>query len=98
MPLPISGNYAYVADESNELVIIDISDPLKPVYAGEFDTSGYARSAAISGNYSYVADTGDGLIIIDISNPAKPSKIGGFSPYFGNVYDVAVSDNLCLFT
>jgi len=68
----ISGNYAYVADGSSGLAIIDISDPTNPGSPVYRDTDGTAQEVTISGNYAYVADRNSGLAIIDISDPTNP--------------------------
>ncbi len=68
----INGNYAYVADWSNGLAIIDISDPTNPGTPVYKDTNGFAQGVTISGNYAYVADGASGLAIIDISDPINP--------------------------
>lgn len=39
----VNGNYAYIADGSNGLVIVDISDPSSPTVAGSYDTDGYRQ-------------------------------------------------------
>jgi len=70
--IKVSGNYAYVADESDGLRIIDVSNPTNPQEVGFFDTGSYARGVSINGNYAYVADESDGLRIIDVSNPTSP--------------------------
>ncbi|MDI6740162.1 MAG: hypothetical protein QME74_07340, partial [Candidatus Edwardsbacteria bacterium] len=64
----VSGNYAYVADDTYGLRIINISNPAE---AGYYDTPGDAWGVAVSGNYAYVADWGSGLRVINISNPAS---------------------------
>ena len=87
----VSGNYAYVADRGNGLVIVDISDPASPVLSGSYDTVGDANSVAVSGNYAYVADGGNGFVIVNISNPASPVLTG--SCITGYAYDVSVSGN-----
>lgn len=38
----LAGDYAYVADGSFDLRIINISDPASPAEAGFYDTPGYA--------------------------------------------------------
>jgi len=52
----VSGDYAYVADGYNGLVIVDVTDKSAPAFAGSYDTAGSALSVAVSGNYAYVAD------------------------------------------
>ena len=42
----VVGNYAYVADESSGLQIIDISNPLTPTLKGNYNTYGCYRCAS----------------------------------------------------
>jgi hypothetical protein len=74
----VSGSYAYVADDSNGLVIIEISNPDAPTLLGSYDTAGDAHGIAVSGSYAYIADWDDGLVIVDISNPAEPMLAGSY--------------------
>ncbi|MDB9436099.1 DUF4347 domain-containing protein, partial [Dolichospermum lemmermannii CS-548] len=75
----VVGNYAYVADDSSGLQIIDISNPTTPTLKGNYNTSGYARNVQVVGNYAYVADGNSGLQIIDISNPTTPTLKGNYN-------------------
>ena len=88
----VVGNYAYVADDTSGLAIIDITDPTNPGTPIYVDTNGEARGVAISGNYAYVADGSSGLAIINISDPNNPG-----SPTYINLtstaLDVTVSGN-----
>ncbi|NTW89455.1 MAG: hypothetical protein HGB37_00895 [Candidatus Moranbacteria bacterium] len=86
----VSGRYAYVADSTAGLHIIDISNPASPSLVGTYNTSGTAYSVAVSGRYAYVDDSASGLHIIDISNPASPSLVGTYDTS-GYAYSVAVS-------
>ena len=52
----VAGNYAYVADGSAGLRIIDVSLPSAPAEVGFYDTPGAAYDVAVAGNYAYVAD------------------------------------------
>ena len=72
----VSGNYAYVADASAGLQIIDISNPSSPAIVGNYNTPGNAFSVVVSGNFAYVADYNGGLQIIDVSDPVHPSLAG----------------------
>jgi hypothetical protein len=71
----IAGRYAYVADHTAGLQVIDISDPSDPITIATEDTSGYAYGVAIAGRYAYVADYDAGLQVIDISDPSDPVTI-----------------------
>jgi hypothetical protein len=48
----VSGNYAYVIDATNGLVIVNVSDKETPVVAGSYEAVEDACSVAISGNYA----------------------------------------------
>jgi len=52
--IAVSGNYAYVADYSAGLKVINISDPSAPTFAGSYDTPGDAINVTIAGDYAYV--------------------------------------------
>jgi len=69
----IFGKYAYVADSTSGLQIIDISDHALPTLEGAYNTNGYAFDVYVSGKYAYIADYGSGLQIIDVSDPSTPT-------------------------
>jgi hypothetical protein len=60
----VSGSYAYVADGSSGLQVVDVTDPQAPVIVGSVDTPGYAQGVAVSGSAAYVADGESGLHIL----------------------------------
>ncbi len=93
MGVAVSGNYAYVADNSRGLRIINIANPAAPTEAGSYDTWGYALGVAVSGNYAYVAIAFSGLRIINIENPAAPTLAGFYYDTPGVARGVAVSGN-----
>lgn len=88
----VSGSYAYVADGSQGLRIIDISDPENPVETGYLDTSGFVSGVAINGGNAYVADGSEGLRIIDVSDPTAPTE-RGFYDIPGGAAKVMVTGN-----
>jgi hypothetical protein len=88
----VSGSYAYVADGSSGLEIIDVSNPSSPSFAGHWKTPSSANGVAVSGSYAYVADYIGSLEIIDVSNPKNPSPVGSCNT-LGYAVDVAVSGN-----
>jgi len=70
------GKIAYIADNANGLVVVDINDSVNPriiknimLSGGENQAEGLVLSK--DGTKAYVAETG--LYIIDIENPAQPS-------------------------
>ena len=71
----VSGDYAYVADGSSGLAVIDISDPTDPGLPVYEDTTGSARNVYVSGDYAYIADWSSGLAARPAaeSNPQRPA-------------------------
>ncbi len=87
----VSGNYAYVADGSSGIQVIDISSSSNPQLIGlGANTPGSAIDLVISDSYVYVADGSKGLQIIDVSTPSSPEIIGSVDTP-GSARDVAVS-------
>jgi hypothetical protein len=84
----VSGSYAYVADASAGIHIIDVSTPSSPQEVGFYDGPGpghYTSSVAISGNYAYVAeehsnlwDPWTSLHVFDVSDPSLLQEVGNF--------------------
>ncbi|WP_147073278.1 DUF4347 domain-containing protein, partial [Microcystis aeruginosa] len=89
--LKVVGNYAYLADWTSGLQIIDISNPTNPIFKGNYDTDA-AYGVEVVGNYAYIADGSSGLQIIDISNPSNPTFIGNYAN-LGAVLGVQVVGN-----
>ncbi|QQR87725.1 MAG: tail fiber domain-containing protein [Flavobacteriales bacterium] len=84
--MTVSGSYAYVVDiTTDDLKVIDISNPASPALSGSLGIGSNPRSIAVSGNYVYIVDiVSHDLKVIDISNPASPvlsgSLVVGTSP------------------
>jgi len=77
----IKGNYAYVADGNNGLVVIDITDKSAPSLIGNYipsDSVDYA-DIVVDGNFAYVLNLGDGLVILNISDLNAVSRVGNVS-------------------
>ncbi len=74
----VSGRYAYVVDiSSNDLKVIDVSDPTSPSLAGSLGIGSYPYSVYVSGRYAYVVDSiSYDLKVIDVSDPTSPSLAG----------------------
>ncbi len=52
----MAGTYAYVADDTAGLRVVDVSNPAAPFEVGFYDTPGSAQGVAVAGAYAYVAD------------------------------------------
>jgi len=73
----VSGDYAYLANGSGGVQIVDISDPAAPVVLSTVPESsmgnGTALGVTVRATTLYVANGADGLRGIDISNPLSPT-------------------------
>jgi hypothetical protein len=78
----LSGSFAFLAAGSSGLIVLDITNPDSPVYAGSYQMPGIARKVFLEGNYIYVASqfclgiyrfTGSGV------SPTSPVMPGEFS-------------------
>ena len=74
--IDVQSQYAYVADYTTGLKIIDISIPSNPVLVSSLDTNGTAWSVSVAGEYAYIADGFKGLKIINVSTPSIPFLAG----------------------
>jgi len=84
-------NYAYVANYTAGLEIIDVSNKASPILVGSAATQ-YTNGVTVVGNYAYVTDWIDGLKIIDVSNKANPIVVGSMATTV-TVYGVIVVGN-----
>ena len=69
----IDGNYAYIADGTSGLAIIDISDPTNPGSPIYQDTDGFSMGVAVQDGFAFVADQTNGLAIINVTDPTDPN-------------------------
>jgi hypothetical protein len=74
----VSGSYAYVVDIlSNDLKVIDVSDPINPSLVGSLVIGGFPWSIYVSGRHAYIVDqVSEDLKVIDISDPTSPVVAG----------------------
>ena len=72
----VVGTYAYIADYTGGLRIINVSDPSQPEAVGNIDTPGDALDVVVRNGYAFIADWTNGLQIVDISDPSNPSNAG----------------------
>jgi len=89
----ISGEYAYVSDDSSCLNIIDVSDPENPWLVGRAMEEFGVTRIRVQGNYAFIADYYYGLEFYDISEPQSPINIYTFNNP-GMNKNLAVMDGL----
>lgn len=106
--IAVSGNYAYVSssDNSEELQVVNISNPTSPSLVGLFNAVGNAdgEGIAIVGAYAYLvraSSPNEEFVIVNISNPVAPSLVGSLDlgaagnevAILGSTAFIASSDN-----
>lgn len=86
----VSGSYAFVAERTAGLLVVDITDPAMPTLTGTLSTaSGATQDVAVAGEYAYVADYTTGLLVVNIVNPANPTLTGTYNT-LGYAYGVTL--------
>ncbi|MEW6086802.1 MAG: glycosyltransferase [bacterium] len=90
----IAGDYAYLADGSSGLEIINIRDKVRPVISGNINFSDIAQDVHVKGSYAYVSAKNSGLHIVNINivDPSKPYLTGNVK-IPGNASGIDVSGN-----
>ena len=93
----VKDNYAYIANSSEGLWIIDVSDPASPFKAAEISIHGLSMGVYVQGGYAYVTTKlndgqGGGLWVIDVSDPVNPQIVGSDTT-IGTSYGICVKDS-----
>ncbi len=89
----IDGNYAYVAATNTGMVILDMTNPARPVAIKTVPSLGWAQRLQIVDGYAYVVgNASGGLNIIDVRDPANASVVGSYDTP-GNASDIFVENN-----
>jgi len=91
-----------VDDGSDDLKVIDVSDPSAPALAGSLVLGTFPLSVHVSGRYAYVVDSGSNdLKVIDVSDPTTPVLAGNLvmgetpiSVYVSGRYAYVVDNDL----
>ena len=88
--ITIEGNYALIAAEESGFVLIDVSEPARPISVGNALIPG-AKDVDVEGIYAYVATGEAGLKVVNINDPARPLVVS--TRRAGNAVAVQVSGN-----
>ena len=79
----LEGNFAYIANPTGGLRIINVSNPANPVTAGFVASPAMpfseAGDIAVEDDYAYLTSGESGLRIIDIRQPDAPVEVGFFA-------------------
>ncbi|NQT34410.1 choice-of-anchor D domain-containing protein, partial [bacterium] len=74
----VADDYAYIADMTGGLRIIDVSDPENPDEVGVYNPGGNTRfmGVFVSGNTAYLCCVNTGFHVVDVSDPERPRLLG----------------------
>jgi hypothetical protein len=98
--LAASGNYVYVGDADNGLVVLDATDPLNPTYLGlvdgvfEFDAMATFGDTLLATGTSFIG--GRNVDVIDLTNPAAPVLAGQTSLDGNTVLRAVLTDGYAI--
>lgn len=81
-------NFAFIADGTNGMQIIDVNTPNSPDSVNSYSTGGSANDitvAKINGyNFAFVSDYNTGLVITEVSNPFNIISVGTITGKYTN--------------
>jgi hypothetical protein len=77
----VEGHFVYVAGVANDagLIVVDVSNPRKPMKVGSWFDTTCSESVSIDNNIAYLAHGDQGLEILDLSDPSTPFVTEHFS-------------------
>lgn len=71
----VVSNLAFVADGTNGLVILDVSEPTNIVQVGACALEGFANGVAVAGGRAYVTCGTNGLAVVDVADAGNPAVL-----------------------
>ena len=91
----VAGIHAYVANNSNGLQIVNVTNPASMSLVGNYDlpSFGIANTLDVSGNYVYLAYMVGGFKVVDVSTPSNPQGVSSQNQ-LANVSEIAAAGNL----
>ena len=84
--------FAFVADGSGGLRVIDVTDAGNPFEVSDIATSGNAMAVAVNGNHAYVVGLGFYIEVFNIADPAVPFLEAVRALPEGGATDITISD------
>lgn len=85
--------YAYVANGTQGLLVLDVSNPAAPTQIAHLPLDDYAYTVMLDGDRAYVADIGRGLVTVDVTDPRNPRGVSVL-PTPGGAYDLTIENHL----
>lgn len=85
-------NYAYLVQQSGNMLIVDLTNPATAFIAGQISLPS-SHNSYIHDGYIYVCRSGNGCYIYSLANPTSPSLITTYNPSNFNCHDAYVEGN-----
>jgi len=97
-PIVLSGNAAYIPNETNGLLVLDVSNPSAPAIVRTISALSSINDVAVYNGYLYAADEG-GIRVFDISNVLNPvyTKTISTTPYDATLVAVSGGTGVAVF-
>ena len=73
--LEVVDDLAYVADNSQGLQVVDLSDPAEPSLVATVATTGGAQDIVVDGDHAYVAVGSKGVEVFSLADPTAPASV-----------------------
>jgi hypothetical protein len=74
-----SGDFLYVTDGRDGLIVADVSNPASPSEVGRLALAGYGNRISVSDSLVYVGCSAAGLAVVNVKNPATPVLVAQVS-------------------
>ncbi|GAB4560136.1 MAG: hypothetical protein Tsb0017_16790 [Geothermobacteraceae bacterium] len=92
-----SGVYLYLANNSDGLVVVDVSRPDRPEVVASLQLPGRVQRVLLHGDMAVLLSVRQGLHLVDISDPASPRLIRTL-PLEGVSFDIIANDSFLYLT
>lgn len=90
----VSNGFAYIANDTSGLRIIDVSDPINPFEVSSLDIPQTTIiDVYVIGNYAYIA-TSESLRIVDTGDPLNPFEVGYIDTGYSDNIELEVNNNV----
>jgi hypothetical protein len=73
-----SGNYAYLADEVADIVIINVTDPAAPTFVSDYEVLDGVSDIYFSSNFLHVAHESGGYTVLNVLNKTNPTRSASY--------------------
>lgn len=80
--LTVHHGIAYLANRTDGLAIVDVSDPAHPVLLSTVQSFDFALDVTVHEGLAFVGTLGEGMFIVDVSDPNAPIVVGHYDEPF----------------